>query len=207
MNERTDVPPRPMAARTALLAAAVLLGGCAVQPVAQPVPFQAQRYDSLYHRAVQALRDAGFEIDRQDYRFGVVTTHPLGAPTVFEPWNQTNTTLGQIAESTVNDQRRVARVYLEPAGSEAADKPPDVAAGAATEAEDYQLRVEVLIERRSMAARRVTSSTSRARMFNNLRQVPTHLRDEGITRSEWIVIGRDEQLESRLLADIAGSER
>ncbi len=172
--------------------------------MAQPVAVTAEDYPRVFEAGVQALRDLGFEVDRQDYRFGVVTSKPLGAPSLLEPWNRTNTTGGQMVESTLNDQRRTVRIQLEPRDG-ASDDASD-ASVAAVGTGDYQVRVEVVVERRQTPGRRLTRSTSRPRMYNRLREVPTHLREMGVPRTYWMPIGRDEQLEARLLAMMTSND-
>jgi hypothetical protein len=182
---------------------AALLAGCTAPPSGQPVAFDAPRYTPIYESALTTLRDMGFAIDRQDHRFGVISTLPLGAPTVVEPWRRTNTTFGQAMESTLNDQRRIVRVYLERAGETTAgasvpgdDGADDSVAGA------YQLRIEVQIQRRQMPAQRLSGSTTIGRMRNQLREVPAPLREKDVPITYWMPVGRDGPLEDRLIQQI-----
>ena len=90
-------PQRP-ALRTAVasicfsaMLAAVGLPGCGSSPKTQretirPALIESAEYDRTFRAALDVLRDMGFEPARQEYRFGRITTEPLPAPTIFEPW-------------------------------------------------------------------------------------------------------------------------
>ena len=89
--------------------------GCTRPPVAaNPYPIQLRDYDRTYTAAIAVLRDNGFRIDRQDYRFGRLTTIPLGSPTIAEPWHRHNSTTAQAWHSTLSDLQRRVTVFLEP---------------------------------------------------------------------------------------------
>ena len=186
------------------------LGGCAGKRAAQGVNFHAQNYPAIYASAIETLRSTGFEIDRQDYRFGIITSRPLGSPSIFEPWRHTHTSLGQTLESTVNDQQRIVRISLEQVGEPAAQPSAqdlaaaldDPTAAAPARPGDYRLQVQVMIERRQTPARRLSGSTAPMRIFTNLRQLPAPLREQDVDREYWLPVGRDRKLEERLAARI-----
>ncbi len=186
-----------MPVRTAVLFVALLAGlfapilmvGCAKpQPVDNPFLIDQREYDRLYAATIRTLRDYGFQIDRQDYRFGTITTEPLTAPSLFEPWDPTDSTLKQTLDATLDHQRRIVTVRLQPeAGSEDADA--------------YALDVDVTLERRNVATRRL-NGTARDNVFVDLDDAPAELARRGIPRAYWQPIGRDAELEQRLLRDI-----
>ncbi|MCG8510191.1 MAG: hypothetical protein MI741_13265, partial [Rhodospirillales bacterium] len=68
------------------LIGALLFTGCAARhaelAVNNPRPVAAGNYETVYHAAIDVLRERGFDINRKDHRFGVITTHPRGAPTL-----------------------------------------------------------------------------------------------------------------------------
>ena len=66
----------------------------------------------------------------------------------------------------------------------------------------YLLRVEVMVEQLEEPGRRLSGSTSGARIYDTLSQVPEELRERGITGAYWQPLGRDPYLEQRLLAAI-----
>ncbi|GAB4194804.1 MAG: hypothetical protein Kow00105_09050 [Phycisphaeraceae bacterium] len=169
--------------------------GCArhMAVVDQPVAIDSARYRACFDAAVDVLRDNGFVVDRRDYRFGVITTRPLGSPTVLEPWHAHNSTADQAWESTFNDiRRRVAvRLAKNAASTDAGDTPVS----------SYNLEVEVVMERKQVPTRRLTGSAKR-NVFSSLSAPPRELADKGVTGTYWEPIGRDRELESRLLAQI-----
>lgn len=203
-----------------LLTVTALLG-CRGPAALAPNPFEidAREYDRVYDASVQVLRDYGFTVDRQDYRFGRVTTGPLGSPTLLEPWKRDNSTLGQAAASTVGDLQRKVTVFIDPviamdatparaAGEEVAEDAEIAASAGASaspadggEAGAYLLRVEVLIERREVPTRRLTGTASR-NVFSSLRDTPVEWQKRGIEANYWLPVSRDPQLEQRLLREI-----
>jgi hypothetical protein len=190
-----------------------------------PSPIDGGAYDRAFRAAAESLRDMGYQLDRQDYRFGIVSTQPRTAPTLFEPWHGDNTTTAQTAESSINHQRRIIKVTLTPdpassrqeqrvelesiafAGVEAAvrdidasldgDEPITVVAY-----DRYLLEVEVRVERQQRPTRRLTGSTAGRNIYGSLRAVPEEWQARGITAHYWLPRGRDLDLEQRVLHDI-----
>lgn len=192
-----------------LLSAAGLtlaLMGCQ-QPKADapnPLSIDAREYDRMYDAAIVVLRDHGFRVTRQDYRFGRVTAGPKGSATALEPWKGDNSNLHLAGVSTFSDIQRRAMIYIDPIAGDAeqdaetADAPT---APTETATDGYTLRVEVILERKQQPTRRLTGSHSK-NVFSDLREVPAELKQQGIQASYWQQIGRDAQLEQRLLQAI-----
>jgi hypothetical protein len=188
--------------RRTLLLALALLAGCTAAPQAtrNPLEIDAAEYRRLFDASLLVLRSQGFVVDRQDYRFGRITARPRGAPTLLEPWYPDNTTFGQALEGTLNAERRLVTVALDPA-------PPAGPAGKSeirnqkSEGPSYLLRVEVQIERQQYPARQLSGSFGED-MLGSLAAAPGELRDRGITGPYWQPVGRDPYLEERLLAAI-----
>ncbi|MFW6060392.1 MAG: hypothetical protein ACODAQ_09430 [Phycisphaeraceae bacterium] len=182
-----------------------LLAGCqsAAPPVSNPMQIEARDYDALYEASIDVLRDMNFRVDRQDYRFGELTTHPKGSPTALEPWLGDNSTARQAWLSTLSDVHRRVRIQFEPASDAAAAGGSDAGAAGDHEAADrpYMLRVEVLLERRQVPGRRLTGSAQRG-VFSELEAVPAEWRRRGIAAAYWQPIERDPHLERRLLQRI-----
>lgn len=225
-------PSRSIGALALFLLAALLpLGGCrAVKtPVANPFDIDRQEFDRVFTAAVLELRDRGFVIDRQDYRFGRITTRPLQSPTIIEPWRGENTTLYQAQTATLNSQRRLITIRLDPAGApnvDAAATAPATAPAASAPASTpaatspggavaatmpataparlggYQLGVEVYVEQLQITTRRLSGSTRGTAMINTLREVPTELAERGVKPVYWQAVGRDPYFEQRLLTAI-----
>ena len=82
----------------------LLIGGCAAKPatIDNPLSIKAAQYDDAYEAAKLVLREHGFDLDRQDYRFGRVSSQPLGAPSA----------VGYLGEVGGGDRGRVSRGNL-----------------------------------------------------------------------------------------------
>ena len=173
------------------------LTGCATPTphVGNPVTISAAEYRRVYDATLWVLRRHGFVLDRQDYRFGVVATRPLHAPTVLEPWLGRNLSFTDAVASTLNDQRRIATVRLEPAGT---DRP----ASEGPQPPDYRLSVEVMMERRQIPRRYLTGSTAGRRVLRDLVATPVQWQRRGIKGFYWHPVGQDHRLEQRLLQHI-----
>jgi len=202
--------------------------GCQSRVVSanNPVAITAEEYDRMFEATVDVLRLNQFIVNRQDRRFGVVTTKPRVAASSLEPWWTDNTTAYQHVDATLNYQRRTVTVRLEPAdpqalaeaelarvdvrsGEESADTEliageevdtdqPTTAAGG-----DYQLRVEVLLEQRQLPEQQLhTAATGSIAYFGRSPDVRATINEEGVVSSFWRPVGRDVYLEQRLVRDI-----
>jgi hypothetical protein len=214
----------PFGATAKGVAAAVLvmsMAGCAQAPAArQSAAVSAAAYQATFDAAIDALREAGFTIDRQDYRFGTITTKPRPSPAAFELWNGDNSTGEQALGATIGAERRVATVRLTPVGEEA-DAPGIIegrpsagptlegravraAAGAAADV-GYVLTFEVVIERMQDADRRITGATLGPRITRRLKAMPSELIDRQIPGRYWVAVARDKEMEGRLLERVTGA--
>jgi len=184
----------------ALLWVPLMTAGCsrAIVRADNPGPVSSDGYRQVFEASVDVLRGYGFTIDRRDYRFGVITTLPVGSPNVFEVWNPQNTTSHQAVESTLaSEQRRVNVSIQAPPGrsglAEGTDQ-TDPDAG-------YLLAVEVILERRQVPTRRLAGS-ARRNVFSDLAAPPNDLTARGVTGNYWEPVGRDPYLEARLIQEI-----
>lgn len=156
-----------------------------------PSAMPAEAYEQTFKAAVDVLRDYGFTIDRLDYRFGEITTKPLGSPNLFEVWKPHNTTGRQAVESTLaSEQRRVRVVFVRPE-----------AEGGQLDGAEYMFGVEVVLERMQVPTRRMAGSAKR-NIFSNLSAPPRELIDKGVRGNYWEEVGRDPLLEARLIRQI-----
>jgi len=175
--------------------------------ISNPVEIDVTEYDRIFQASLDVLQDNGFNLDRQDYRFGVVTTHPRPSPSAFEPWHRDNTTVGQAVESTLNFQRRRVSIRLIPAPSTPANAESDTPAAATSPAvtrvsDSYMLETQVIIEQVEAPRRYLTGSSAEGRMMRNLSASPQALKDKQVSENYWRSVGRDTDLEQRLVADI-----
>lgn len=179
----------------------------------------------MFEAARRTLTEAGFRIDEDAYRFGRLTTRPQSAPTLFEPFYGDNARLGDAVESTVNHQRRIARVFLDPspegladgvggAGAQVVDVetgvvrdmmpvvPESQRGGEGVGAAAYELRVEVLIERWQNPRAQVAGGSHGRAILTSLSRTPRELEDRGVVDSYWQPVRRDALMERRLLGAI-----
>ncbi len=187
------------ALRLGLLAVlALAIGGCQQSvSMANPVPVAEHEYDRVFDQAVDVLRRHRFVVERQDRRFGVISTHPQVASSVFEPWRGDNTTARQVAENTLNLRRRRVRILIEPALTADTVEAPD------TQRPRYELFVEVMLEQRQHPP--TPLHTAEASLQASYTRDPGRQSletEKGLVASDWRPVGRDAELEQRLVAEI-----
>jgi hypothetical protein len=195
---------RNAAACLILLLLPCLAAGCSRKIVTadNPAPLSADLYKTYFDTAIDVLRDNGYVIDRNDYRFGTITTLGQGSPTVLEVWNPQNTTGRQAVESTLADeQRRVNVTFTKNEQQAPTGTGSDPVSETDTSGGGYAIEVEVILERRQTPTRRVNGS-ARRNVFTNLSAVPKELADKGVTGNYWQPVGRDAYLEARLMKQI-----
>ncbi|MEM9021481.1 MAG: hypothetical protein AAGC44_13035 [Planctomycetota bacterium] len=181
-----------------LLLVVGLLGGCAhTVQTDNPVTVSPSEYRPAFDATVRTLREHGFRIARNDYRFGVISTYPKESPTLAEPWIGDHTTRAQARRATLNAERRVVTARLERAdGAIAQTAGPDA----------FALFIEVEVQRRREPQRFLTHSAG-GYITRQYTSVPVHLRGRGIEGVYWQAVGRDGLLEQRLLAEVLANAR
>jgi hypothetical protein len=189
-----------------LLVLAAALAGCK-SPRPAPNPFEIDRaeYTRIFEAAQLVLHEEGFALGRRDYRFGIIETVPKQSPTIFEILKPDNTTAGQAVVATVNSQRRIVVITLEPGGgatTRPATQPATGPADLSAQADTYRLCVEVQIQQHEVPARQLSGSSTGYRTQTKLQEMPIELRDRGITESYWHTVDHDSLLEQRLLIAI-----
>ena len=155
----------------------------------------ADDFDNLWAACERAVRDRGFRVNREDYRSGVMTTHPLISKQFFELWRRDVVTFPGVAESSLHTLRRTVRFEI-----------------AAKEDGSFQASPKVVVERYSVVEHRITSPsqyrdiyalTREESLRDEDRQRNPLLQQEGIPPSYWYAIGRDGALEKTLATAIA----
>jgi hypothetical protein len=150
-------------------------------PVTNVSNFQFQPlWDACEHTARSYL----FQLDRQDYRLGVLTTKPMVSKQFWELWRGDTGTFHEEIENSLATIRRTVRFEIEH-----------------TDDGTYVMTPRVLVERQTIVERRVTSVTQTRLAFTGP-GVPTR---EAITSdvidlptTYWTPIGRDTVLEKKL---------
>lgn len=172
-----------------------------VAPRPQPIPVQVSNPvsvgqadpDFLWRSIVDSVDDY-FRIeseqpvrrDNANWLEGRLTTYPEVSGTCFEPWRGDSARGFERLQSTIQTIRRTATVHVVP------------------EPTGYQISVEVRKEQEDVDQSQFASAGASAqrhdgtvvRNINQVRQLPLTL--------GWYEIGRDRQLEQRILEDIMG---
>ena len=192
----------------------VMLTGCQSAPsdpqalaqlFTKPKPFvfnQDQR-PAVHAAAIEVLREHGFRIARNDFRFGTITTYPKESPTFAEFWIDDATTRDQRRADTLNaHQRSVTLTTQSMPGFDLSDPK----SGRAPDDSDklaayYRMTVEVFVERLQRPDRYLTHSAT-AQLSATYTTTPTHLNDRGIDGPYAQPLTRDPALEDRLLKAI-----
>lgn len=164
--------------------------GVAEAPQAQALRFSPEQYRVVHAAAAEVLRDHGFTIARNDYRFGVITTEPKESPTLAEFWIDDASTAGQRRSDTLNAQQRTVTIKID-----RAEAAVDGAQGS------YRLTVQVFIERLQRPDRLLTHSVT-GELTTAYAQTPTHLRERGLDGPYAQTLTPDPWLEDRLLRAI-----
>lgn len=193
----------------ALLALVVVVTGCAGTRGPAVVAITGQEYDVAFDASIDVVRKVGMPAELIDRRTGILETEYRVAGTVLEPWRRDSTTLAGSIESTINHERRKARIEFVPvrfAGDPGANEPlagPDLAGerfdvlDLTTYEGRIELRAWVQLERSTVVGRR-RGEWSRRSVTMTIHP------DAGLGPSQtfWTPVARDEALERALLREI-----
>lgn len=168
----------------------------------------AEAYDGFFDRTRDVLVGLGFEIDRQDQRFGVMTTDPKTSATIFEPWAQNKVTERDAFYATLNMQQRVVRVnFIAKQDLEAKPEtfeliPVDVSRENAA----YFVDVQVMVLQRQHPTTELNTAAIAAPSFRNRERAlaRTQLTEVGLVESYWRELGRDLAYERYIARRISG---
>ncbi|MGB0716357.1 MAG: hypothetical protein ACPGXK_10790 [Phycisphaerae bacterium] len=147
----------------------------------------ADRYDSYWEAAQEALRRNRFRIDRVDRTAGILTSFPVLSQNFIEFWRHDVNSRKDLIESTINPIRRRVEVRFQTSD------------GGVLES----MEVVVRKERLSAPDRQFNSTAAAYRLFGETLPTTTgqSARGSGIT---WLDYGRDENLEDYLRLAILG---
>lgn len=145
----------------------------------------AGKFQMLWAACEDAARDYFFQLDRSDWRSGVLTTRPMVSSQFFEPWRRELQSAHDVAESSLATVRRTIRFEI-----------------SGNEESGFTASPKVLVERQALAERRLTSVVMYRSVFGGRVGSGTRESDQGISLPQryWYPIGRDEKFE-RVLAE------
>ena len=133
-----------------------------------------------------------FQVDREEYRLGLLTTVPTVSKQIFEPWRTDAVTVHDELESTLATIRRTLRFQI--------DRRPDGT---------YAMTPRVLVERFTSTERRLTNLSQYHQAFSGARAFADSPDQSGDLQLEngpvesWYALHRDPTLEADLAASIA----
>jgi hypothetical protein len=143
-------------------------------------------YDNVWKQASALLTTMGFEIDRQDYRLGAITTLVLPSTQIVEFWKPQQVNPLDSMENTLNNQRRWVRLAI----SAVEDKP-----------NFYEIAVRVLVERETNPSEAIggpifAEGSGFGRDVHTLRSdyTPTN-----VEKGKWVTLGHDPDMEKKIL--------
>jgi len=172
-----------------LLAAAATFGCHKPAPPEGPTAefIQHEDVDPLWQATQAVLRKHDFQIDRQDLAAGVIETLPTTSQHFSEFWRQDVADPYSFGQATMHTMQRKATVRFIRTSS----------------ARDWSVEMQVDVYRLSTPEHQVTSASSALLAFSG--GLPTATGQVGVNASkqrEWVPMGRDGELESRLLSQI-----
>jgi hypothetical protein len=149
----------------------------------------------LWDTALAVLIKHDFRPDRQDRTAGIITTHPTTSQQWHEPWRQDVADKYSLAEASLHTIQRQATVRF--TRNAQAQRPA---------AENWTIEVQVDVYRLSVPEYQITSSSSAIRSFNaDLPTVTGEKVADARAARRWVPLGRDGEMEERLLSRILAS--
>lgn len=166
------------------------LWGCSSEVAVSPGPVSLSGTNKARAMTVaeEVLTDIGFTIEKADVEEGFLSTRPLRGGQFFEIWRQDNASLGGVAEASTQSIQRIAQLEVTEEG------------GAVMVACNVDVRRLSLPENDYVTKSRsagIFTDSSRSRQRLEIAQ-------EQAKYTEWIDLGRDVALESRILQMIQG---
>jgi hypothetical protein len=149
--------------------------------------------DSLYLQPLwdacdEVSRDFGFQIDRTDYRLGLLTTKPTVSKQFLEPWRKDAGTAKDVWDDSMSTIRRTIRFEIKNDGG------------------TYRMTPKVLVERQSVIERRTTSTAQYRELFAGPSVSETKLavtsEDQELPKTYWTPVGRDTAMERHVAAAV-----
>ena len=208
-------------ASTCLLGSLCLttLWGCATAKGPEYLTVNASEYSSVFAAAGEVSTRQGMPPLVNDLVGGVIEGRPRLAGSLIEPWRAESSSVNQLAESSINTQRRRVRFEFlpiefkpnEPTG-EGVLQGPIVPGSTMDEVRsvdlinhqgEIEVRVWVYVERKFQP---YLQRNTWSRVGTDFAEGPADdVPDDGSTRSQslWTPVGRDKAMERRLLSQLS----
>jgi hypothetical protein len=190
-----------------LLLGTLLAGGCGSPNVPAAPTYMLFESGATRAEVMQAAQEVltrmHFPLEKFDVEHGIIRTRPLRGAQFFELWRSDNASGFDAAEANLETVRRVVELRVT---SEAADPKPDTGATASLPPPAAGLRVEceATVQRLSLPENQIPSISQMYRMHSQ--SLPTTQRLAVTPQQQeamgWIDLGRDPQLEAKILQRI-----
>jgi hypothetical protein len=144
---------------------------------------QSADFQKLWNACAQTARNDLFEIDRNDFRLGLLTTYPVISKQFFEIWRSDSGNAHETLQNSLQTIRRTIRFEL-----------------ARGDDGTWVAHPKVLKEQLAHEERRITAYAQYTYAFTPLVNTPTRVINENqvIPSSYWYAIGRDTEMEKEL---------
>ncbi len=175
-----------------LVALAAVTPGCTApaqptEPTMARVALEAPvEYERLWQTAGDVLRDHYFQLDRVDRGNGIITTMPETSAGWIELWRPQPQPAYYWWEANLHTVQRKATVSISPAEGPGA----------------YEVRVQVDRYRFSLEERQIDNPAGALRLYSNAAPTTSGRLARVAESSHWVPLGRDGDMEQRLLAAI-----
>jgi hypothetical protein len=146
------------------------------------------QFQPLWDACEKTARSYLYELDREDYRLGLITTKPMVSKQLFEVWRKDAGTAREVLQDAAQTIRRTVRFEIE-----------------RTDDGTFVMTPKVLMERESILERRITSSVQYRTAFAG---PPAPSREAVEAETEvlpviyWTPIGRDTAMETKIAAEV-----
>ena len=145
------------------------------------------QFQPLWDTCEQVARAYQFQLDRQDYRLGLLTTKPMVSKEILEPWRKDAGSLYGVMQNSLSTMRRTIRFEIK-----------------RTDRGTFVMIPKVLIERETILERRITSAAQYRTAFSGP-AVGTRTAseaEENVPIVYWTPIARDSEMERHIAEDV-----
>ena len=178
------------------IAVAAVLAGCASQQVAAPEPLSVSGVNKTRVMSVaeDVLTQMRFTVEKADAEKGYIRTRPLRGGQLFEVWRKDNVSAAQLAEANLHSIQRTVELNITESNT------------------GVQVKCDVGVRRLSLPENDHVIRSHAANMFtaSSVAMQRLTVNEEQAQQMEWIELGPDPALETRILQliqrRITGSE-
>ena len=143
-------------------------------------------YDNVWKQASGVISDAGFTMDRQDYRLGAITTFPLTSAQIVEFWKPQHVNVTDALENTINSQRRYIKLTI---------------SNVEGKADFYEISIQVIVERETNPSEQIGGPVfvEGSGFGRNALTLQSDYATSASEKGRWMVLGHDPDLERKLM--------